>query len=162
MIGLSLRRLAAAAFAILLAVPGAGADQAPDRAAAAAMANAVNFVREYHGLAPLALDIDLSRAAQNHAEELARRGELSHRGLDGSRLAARLRGVAYPYSLAAENLAAGPIEADGAVILWLDSPGHRRNLLLEGVTTIGVGYARAPSPEDRFRHYWVLVLAAGR
>jgi uncharacterized protein YkwD len=161
-IGFLPHRIVVVAVALLLAIPGAVAAPAPDRAAASAMRDAVNFVREYHGLVPLALDIDLSRAAQGHAEELARRGELSHRGLDGSRLGNHLREVDYPYSVAAENLAAGPPEADGAVILWLNSPGHRRNLLLEGVTAIGVGYARAPARDDRFRHYWVLVLAAGR
>ena len=161
MVGLLPRRLAAA-LALLLVAQGVAAGQAVDRAAAFAMQDAVNFAREYHELDPLSLDVDLSRAAQDHAEDLARRGELSHRSLEGGRLVDRLRVVGYRYRLAAENLAAGPPRADSAVILWLDSPGHRRNLLLEGVTAIGVGYAKAASPEDRFRHYWVLVLAAGR
>lgn len=147
--------------AFLLALHGAPADAAK-RTAAAAMRDAVNLARESHELGVLALDVDLSRAAQGHAEDLARRGELSHRGLDGDRLADRLRAVDYAHEMAAENLAAGPAVAGQVVALWLESPGHRHNLLLEDVTTIGVGYARAASPEDRFRHYWVLILAAGR
>ena len=79
-----------------------------------------------------------------------------------SRAQYRLRAVDYAHEMAAENLAAGPAVAGQVVALWLESPGHRHNLLLEDVTTIGVGYARAASPEDRFRHYWVLILAAGR
>ncbi|MGY9019769.1 MAG: CAP domain-containing protein [Alphaproteobacteria bacterium] len=49
-----------------------------------------------------------------------------------------------------------------AVAVWIDSPGHKRNMLIEGLTHAGIGYARvSPGPgKVVYQHYWVLVMGA--
>ena len=56
-------------------------------------------------------------------------------------MADRVRAAGYPYAVVAENLAAGQRTAAEVVQGWLDSPGHRRNLLSPDVTQIGVAHA---------------------
>ena len=99
----------------------------------------------------------LMRAAQIHAEQMARAGQMAH----------DLPGAAYPHSedrLAAakyrwtaygENVAMGQSSAAHALDSWMHSPGHRKNILNPVYTELGVGYAidRAGRP------YYVQVFA---
>ena len=120
----------------------------------------INAVRAAEGLPPLEAAARLSLAAQAHAEDLAARGVLSHEGADGSRLRTRLARAGYPFRLAAENLAQGVATPADAVSLWLASPGHRRNLLLDGIRELGIGHAvrRPPPPGIATGDFWVVVL----
>lgn len=150
--------LAAGALAALCAaLPVQGATLPEER-----MLDAVNAFRADHDLAPVALSEALSEAATAHAEDLARRGLLDHVGADGADLGERLARVCYRYRTAAENLASGADTAAGAVVLWIGSPPHRSNLLLDEVDEIGVGRAREVLPDGQTRHYWVLDLARPR
>ena len=136
--------------------------EAPDDLSARrhALLQAINQVRAEAALPLLHAVEVLHRVAQAHAEDIAARGRLDHRGSDGAGLAARLHRAGYDYSLAAENLAEGTGDAAATVALWMQSPGHRANLLLPGVRDIGIGYvavAEPGYPNDR-RDYWVLDL----
>jgi uncharacterized protein YkwD len=54
------------------------------------------------------------------------------------------------YQAAAENIAAGQTTPQEVVQAWMNSPGHRANILNGNYTYIGVGYAKGGSQ----RHYW--------
>lgn len=109
---------------------------------------ATDAARAAHGVAPLAADVGLGRAAVAHVLENARRGVLDHgspdpaRATPGDRVA--LAGVALVEI--GENLARipGASVARRAVDGWLVSPPHRRNLLDPSFTHVGFGVADGP------------------
>lgn len=115
------------------------------------VANALdlNDFRRAHHLPPLHQSAALNSAARRHAADLARRDHLDHDGfyqrMDG-------------YSRAAENVAYGCSNADCAYRMWANSAGHRRNMLMGGLTHYGLASATSASG----RHYWVLELAGER
>jgi uncharacterized protein YkwD len=115
-----------------------------------------NAVREASDLPPLAVNTQLTNAAQAYARSLAIDDNWSHTGADGSSPWERMRAAGYDFSEAAENLAAGHATAKSAIDGWLKSPGHRRNLLAYQVQEIGVGYfyLRNDPGDITFNHYW--------
>jgi len=129
----------------------AGRDAAPQ-----AILAAVNAARATAGLPPLAWDSRLATAATRHARDLQRCGRLSHTGCNGSDLVGRLRDAGFAYRFGAENLALCACDAAEVVRLWLDSDGHRRNLLNPVAT--GLGADTRTDTEDPRRVLWVLVL----
>jgi len=82
-----------------------------------------NAQRARHGLAPLAVDSQLMSSASRHAQWMASNRNLSHG-----------HGVA-------ENIAMGQPSAGEAVRSWMNSSGHRANILGSGYTRIGVAVA---------------------
>lgn len=130
--------------AVLLTFAGAGCAQEDlhDELLAA-----TNAARAEHGLAPLAPDRGLARAAAGHARELAERGVLTHASTDPSRRrpADRVARAGVELVEVGENLAAmsGADVVERTVAGWLDSPGHRRNLLNGAYTHVGHAVARA-------------------
>jgi uncharacterized protein YkwD len=103
----------------------------------------VNAARSERGLAPLSRSAPLTRAARGHSAHLARTGRLSHSSADGRPFQTRLYGAGYPRTKAVgENLAMSAgcsAEVAGAVVdMWLNSPGHRRNLLSKRFRKVGV------------------------
>jgi uncharacterized protein YkwD len=102
------------------------------------------------GLDSLIIHAGLARAARDHAQELARRGELDHSSTDPERrtLAQRIRlGGVRSFRRIGENLGAvlNPLIEPGRQVirLWLESPGHRANLLDPSFDRTGVGAIRA-------------------
>ncbi len=104
----------------------------------------------------------LEAAALRHARAMADQDFFSHTGADGSSMGERLTEAGYIWKLVAENIAAGMATPSAAVRTWIDSPGHRQNLLIKGATHIGFAHVRRdPDPGSvTFRDYWVMVLAA--
>lgn len=102
-----------------------------------------NRARADDGLAPLAVDPGLQRAARIHAENMARLNRLSHElsETDTPSLADRARAAGYRYSMLGENIAFNYYSPSQAVDGWLDSEGHRRNILTAEYTQIGVSLA---------------------
>lgn len=100
-----------------------------DRAATAF--DLINMHRKQNDLPELDGDPSVLIAAQNHAEEMERTGNLTHDGFS-KRLA--LTG----YSAGSENIAAGYQTANDVVSAWMQSPGHRRNIL-GSYQKIGIG-----------------------
>jgi uncharacterized protein YkwD len=148
---------------VLLALAAGAAPQATFGQAGfeAAMQREVNAVRRREGIAALGLDARLTGAAEAHAADLARNGaQLAHRGSDGSQVSDRVTRQGYAWRTVAENISFGRDDPRAVVIAWLNSPGHRANLLRAGVTQMGAALTyRGESP---YRHYAVLVLAAPR
>ena len=115
-------------------------------AASPAFALDLNGFRRAHHLPPLTMSSDLASAAYAHAHDLARRNHLDHIGFR-----ARLSPIA---STAAENVLVGCPDEACAIRVWARSPGHRRNMLMRGVSFYGIADATTANG----RRYWVLEL----
>lgn len=115
-----------------------------------------NLERTSRGLAPLAVDPQLMRAAQGHSDVQAAWGRLSHVGPNGQSAGDRISATGYRWRAYAENLAAGQRTAEEVVAAWIRSGGHRANVLSTSVTEIGVGLAYAADG----RPYWTQLFAA--
>ncbi len=114
-----------------------------------------NIERQKVGLSPLKLSSRLGRSAQNHAADMARNNYFSHTGRNGSNISDRAMATGYKYSFLGENIAAGKATPEGTIRQWMNSPGHRANILKREFTEIGFGYANSPS--SRYQNYWVQV-----
>jgi len=103
-----------------------------------AVVRLINVYRSQNGVPALRVGPALSRAAQAHSADMARRGYFDH-----GAFVARLRrfGVRAPYI--GENLASGtrPLTPATIVRMWIQSPPHRENLLDRDFQRIGVGVA---------------------
>uniref|UniRef100_A0ACD5GYD8 CAP domain-containing protein n=1 Tax=Desertifilum tharense IPPAS B-1220 TaxID=1781255 RepID=A0ACD5GYD8_9CYAN len=114
-----------------------------------------NQERSRLGLSPLTLSPLLSQAAQTHSQNMALQDFFSHTGLDGSSPSDRARIVGYS-SGTAENIAAGYTTPEAVVTGWMNSPGHRENILNPNYRTIGVGYhfLANDTGQVNWNHYW--------
>lgn len=119
-----------------------------------------NAERQRIGLAPLVLSTTLNSAAQRHAEDLVRSGIFSHTGSDGSQPSDRALDAGYPFRYVGENIAAGGSTASMTMQQWMNSAGHRDNILKAEYTEVGFGYVA--DPNTPYRHYWVQVLGSPR
>ncbi|MGW0839696.1 CAP domain-containing protein [Streptomyces sp. NPDC002787] len=102
----------------------------------------VNAERQKAGCAPVTENAKLTKAAQNHSQDMADHQNMSHTGSDGSSMTDRLARVGYAYRSAGENVAAGYGTADSVMDGWMNSPGHRANILNCGFKEIGIGLAQ--------------------
>jgi uncharacterized protein YkwD len=99
-----------------------------------------NQFRTSKGLAPLTLNSKLTAAAQNHSQDMAISDFFDHKGTDGSSAGDRASKAGYDWREMAENIAAGQKTPAEVVKAWINSPGHRENILNANVKEIGVGY----------------------
>jgi uncharacterized protein YkwD len=106
----------------------------------------INQERTDRGLSELTLNSSLRQAAQRHSKDMACNDFFSHTGSDGSSPFTRMIEAGYSYSWAAENIAASSSQsfsAQAVVNMWMNSTGHRNNILSENATHIGVGFRYA-------------------
>jgi hypothetical protein len=108
----------------------------------------INKVRAEYDLAPLEIDESLMRLAREHSEEMANQTILSHEQPSGN-LQARMNRVGYLFEAARENIA-NTRSLYQAHSDFLKSETHRKNILANDVTHIGVGIARQPYPNDKY------------
>ncbi|WP_337830222.1 CAP domain-containing protein [Pseudonocardia sp. TMWB2A] len=99
-----------------------------------------NAERAAAGCGALRADPRISAAAQGHSEDMAAQGYFAHDSRDGRDFADRITAAGYD-SPGAENIAMGQPDAATVVQDWMESPGHRKNILNCSLTTIGVGLA---------------------
>jgi uncharacterized protein YkwD len=149
----------------LLLVPGwacespAGptAAEAPGSVSAEAqeMVTLTNAERNRSGLALFTASPRLMQAAQIHAEQMVAVGQMAH-VLPGARYPEpedRLAAVGYHWQAFAENVAYGQSNPAAAVSSWMNSSGHRANILNSTLIELGTGFARDASG----RPYYVQV-----
>lgn len=105
--------------------------------APAGIGQLINAQRAAHGLPPLAQSALLNRSAARHAADMAANGLQSHTGSDGSTASQRISATGYCWRHAAENVAGGPWGLEGVFDVWMNSPGHRRNILSSSDTQFG-------------------------
>lgn len=98
----------------------------------------VNAERAKEGLTPLTLDTKVQAAAQVRAEECTK--SFSHTRPDGSSFATALKEQNVSYKSAGENIAWGQRSPQDVMDAWMNSKGHRANIMNPNFTTIGVGY----------------------
>jgi uncharacterized protein YkwD len=98
----------------------------------------VNEARAKEGLSPLTLNSKVQAAAQVRATECERL--FSHTRPDGSSFATALKEQNVSYRRAGENIAWGQRTPEQVVTGWMNSEGHRANIMNPNFTTIGVGY----------------------
>ncbi|HET6514626.1 MAG TPA: CAP domain-containing protein [Thermodesulfovibrionales bacterium] len=112
----------------------------------------INQERQNNGLPALVLDVRLVEAARLHSQDMASNNFFSHTGSDGSDFTTRIDNSGYFWYTAAENIAAGYSTAAAVVNGWMNSPGHRANILNSSMRDIGVGYAY--DALSTYGHYW--------
>jgi uncharacterized protein YkwD len=128
--------------------PGSG--QIPTRANLDSTRTAIlcllNRARARRGLAPLARNASLELASQRHSDDMALRNYYEHDTPEGVDSATRIAGAGYPIpgATVGENIHWG-VEAEATPVRifrdWMDSPGHRENILRPAFTEVGVGVA---------------------
>jgi uncharacterized protein YkwD len=136
---------------LLLAVCGlASAQTAP-----ADPAEMISNFRLQHGEGRVTLDPALNRMAQEQAAAMAAKDVLDH----NSALAPFSSRIAtVKYQRAAENIAYGYDDFPKTLDQWIDSPEHRKNLLLPGASKVGVASAKSATTK---RTYWAMVITGG-
>lgn len=117
-----------------------------------------NEIRAKHGLRPLRMSAKLSEAATWMAEDMASYDYFDHTDRLNRKLGNRLQDFGYAYSLAGENIATGSLSPEKVVEGWMNSPGHRANILRAEFAEIGIGYSG--NGRGYFRDYWVQNFAA--
>lgn len=98
----------------------------------------VNIERAKEGLAALTVDEKVQAAAQIRAMECEQ--SFSHTRPNGSNFATALKEQGVSYRRAGENIAWGQRSPEEVVNAWMNSPGHRANIMNANFTKIGVGY----------------------
>jgi uncharacterized protein YkwD len=131
----------------------AKADVELDAQVAASM---ISGYRQNNGLGPVALDPELTKIADEQARAMASRDRLD-RNAAGA-LPERIRRARFDAKVAAENISAGYHTLAEAFSGWRDSPPHRKNMLLQGATRMGIAAVYAPN--SKYKVYWSLILAA--
>jgi uncharacterized protein YkwD len=139
------RRNLAACALVAFATLGAGSANAARplhlSRAERTLLTAINSARAAAGVPPLRASVSLSSAAAWQSQVLAQAGYIDHTSPDGSTLLDRLTRVRWHGTTAGEDLAVAPTPSD-AVAMWMQSPGHRENLLRPSFHTVGLGLAR--------------------
>lgn len=128
------------------------------------MLDHLNALRLESGLRPFRLDRRLSAAAKQHSLEMVRVGYFAHESANGGAFWRRIRRF-YPQAgsrrwVVGENLMwrAPWLSARIAVQSWLESPGHRENLLRRSFRDIGISAVRARAAPGVYGSRRVIVL----
>lgn len=116
----------------------------------------VNQERAKAGVRPLYLAADLQSAAQIRARELTKL--FSHTRPDGRPCRTALSDT---WGIG-ENIAAGSETPEEVVEQWMNSPGHRRNILDSRYSSLGVGYCYDPDGVGGYTYYWVQMFRLAR
>jgi uncharacterized protein YkwD len=124
----------------------------PSAALSASPVELISKFRVSQGLGRVTMDPTLNRIAQEQATAMAARDVLNHgvAGSFSSRVASSGSGQA------AENIAYGYDSFTKTLDQWINSSGHRKNLLMQGASRVGVASAKSTTTG---RTYWAMVIA---
>jgi len=150
---------ATTAGAWLLAIAALGQNSLPEVPGNSVVAELMvlhNRERELEKLPALTFSDKLCESAEAHARDMAFHEEMTHKGSDGSSPGERAKRTGYVGSIG-ENVSAGANSAERAVFLWMNSPGHRANILGKHVE---MGAAVAVSESGK--PYWCVVFGRPR
>ena len=132
-----------------MAQPGAKLDSV-------AAASMISGYRRNASLNAVTVDPVLTRLAEEQARAMARRDKLDHNA--GGPFVQRMKAGGYVYKVGAENIGAGYHTLAEAFSGWRDSPPHNANMLLKGVTQMGI--AAVYDPNTKYKVFWALIVAA--
>ncbi|MER5349183.1 CAP domain-containing protein, partial [Kitasatospora sp. NPDC002551] len=99
----------------------------------------VNVRRAQAGCGPLIAEPRLTTAAQFHSDDMANRGFFDHASPEGRHADQRIEAAGYRWSTWGENIARGQKDPAAVMESWMNSPGHRANILNCSFKQIGVG-----------------------
>ena len=108
----------------------------------------INAERAKNGVAALSTNANASKAAQVRATEIVK--QFSHTRPNGESCFTALKEFNVSYSTAGENIAYGQPDAQSVVTGWMNSPGHRANILNANFTGSGVGVYK----DSKGVYYW--------
>ncbi|GAA3009927.1 hypothetical protein GCM10010483_63670 [Actinokineospora diospyrosa] len=112
-----------------------------DSSVAGQVLTITNEERAKAGCSPVALDSRLNQAAQDHSADMSAQNYFSHTSLDGRTFVDRAKAAGYT-SPGAENIAKGQRTAAQVMTAWMNSAGHRANILNCGLKTMGLGFVQ--------------------
>jgi hypothetical protein len=112
----------------------------------------VNQARCAQGMMPVALNLPLFKAAQRHSMDMANHNWFSHDGTDGTNPWVRISQAGYRGTATGENISAGQVFADDAFNAWMNSEGHRNNIMNPNATEMGI--ALIANNNSTYRYYW--------
>ncbi|MCH5267673.1 MAG: Ig-like domain-containing protein [Lachnospiraceae bacterium] len=115
----------------------------------------VNKERKKKGLKTLKMDSKLQKAARARAKEITKK--FSHTRPNGKKAHTVLKSYGVTYHVCGENIAAGQPTAKRVMSDWMNSKGHRANILYKSYTRMGVGLYKAPN--KKYKYYWVQIFA---
>lgn len=119
-----------------------------------------NTERAKNNLGTLVLNDDLTKAAQAKAEDMAERNYWSHTTPDGQEPWEFITATGYRYLSAGENLAYGFSTSDQAIVGWMNSPGHRANILNTDYREVGFGIVNSSNYQQNGEQTIVVALYA--
>lgn len=132
----------------------------PPEGTASRMLTRVNAERSATGLAPLSWCPSLARSAYNHSRDMAERQFFEHDSPEGDGVSDRAQAEGYDYSFVGENIAVGQESVVEVMDDWMNSPGHRANLLMSSYEHFGLGTFRGPY-QGSAAIYWTQNFGAG-
>lgn len=119
-----------------------------------------NIHREQNGLGSLGINTKLHKSALNKAKDMFNRQYFAHNSPSGEGVAGLVEDAGYEFILIGENLALGNFENEEELVkAWMDSPGHRANILNASYLEIGVGVIQGTF-EDKST--WIAVQHFGK
>lgn len=124
--------------------------ESPEAAFEKEVIRLVNVERAKNGLKPLKENWELSRVARYKSMDMRDKGYFSHTSPTYGSPFDMMKAFGITYSYAGENIAMGQRTPEEVMKGWMNSPGHRRNILSENFTEIGVGYAA----NNKGNTYW--------
>ena len=116
----------------------------------------VNVERAKEGIPPLAMDWELARVAEYKSQEMHDENYFSHTSPTYGSPFDMMESFGISYQAAAENIAKGAVTAAEVVNLWMNSPGHRANIMDANYTHIGIGHVAS----SYFNSYWTQMFIA--
>jgi uncharacterized protein YkwD len=124
-----------------------------------AILDSVNAHRAANGISAVSYHEQLTQAGVAHAaDQFFRNCQLSHTGSDGSSAGDRITRTGLRVSNWGENIACGQRTPAQVMAAWMNSSGHRKNILNSGFTHIGISISR----DSGGRNYWVQVFGTPR
>jgi uncharacterized protein YkwD len=115
----------------------------------------INAERVRQGCKPLRIEARLSDAAWRQSRAMATRHYFSHTGMDGSTPGRRVKDTGYVYQMVGENIEINSDDPEAVVSAWMNSPGHRQNILLCAFKETGIAMYQT----DDAGTYWTQVFA---
>lgn len=109
----------------------------------------INDARKEHKLAPLKVSLVLNMAAEGHAKNMARQNKLDH-VLDGKSPSDRITKLGYKWTWCAENIAWNQQTLEKVMEGWMNSAGHRANILSPKGEELGIGIVFSPKREPYY------------
>jgi uncharacterized protein YkwD len=116
----------------------------------------INAERVRAGCAPLRVEARLSEAAERQSRGMAARHYFSHNAPDGSTPGKRVKDTGYVYQMVGENIEINSDDPEAVVATWMNSPGHRQNILMCAFKETGIAMAW---PAGDGGAYWTQVFA---